>query len=154
MGLVPRLLLSAWLAFGAGTNLMAAGPPSDPPPASAVVNEPVPAAVAVTSGGAPRVGQSKRIDWLSSLEFSLSISVLVFGTLVFLAELFVIKAGLYPPNDSTKLLTVTLIIVATLFIITAGFSSEQIAPAMGLFGTVAGYLLGRTQSSTTESPHA
>lgn len=99
-------------------------------------------------GPAPSMGESKRIAWMSSLEFSLSALVLGFGVLVFLAELFVIKVGGYSPNQSTKLIAVTLIIVATLFIITAGFSSEQIAPAMGLFGTVAGYLLGRTQAAS------
>ena len=44
-------------------------------------------------------------------------------------------------------LAVTLIVVSSLFIITAGYSSEQIAPAMGLFGTIAGYLLGRYQET-------
>jgi hypothetical protein len=28
-------------------------------------------------------------------------------------------------------------------LICAGYSNDQIAPAMGLFGTLAGYLLGR-----------
>jgi hypothetical protein len=40
---------------------------------------------------------------------------------------------------------VTLIIIGTLFFITAGFDSTQIAPALGLFGTIAGYLLGKTR---------
>jgi hypothetical protein len=96
----------------------------------------------------PSRGESKRIDWLSSLEFALSSAVLIFGVLVFCAELFIIRSGAYSPNQSTKLVAVTLIIIATLFIITAGFSSEQIAPAMGLFGTVAGYLLGRSQAAS------
>ena len=39
--------------------------------------------------------------------------------------------------------TITLIIVGTMFLITAGFDSEQTSPAMALFGTIAGYLLGR-----------
>ena len=46
---------------------------------------------------------------------------------------------------------VTLILVGTLFAITAGFSAEDIGPALGLFGTVAGYLLGRrTQPPRTK----
>lgn len=89
---------------------------------------------------------------MNSLEFSLSASVLVFGALLFIAELVVIRSAKYSPDQSTKLLAVTLIIVATLFIITAGFSSEQIAPAMGLFGTVAGYLLGRAQAQEQSAP--
>ncbi|MDX1617310.1 MAG: hypothetical protein R3224_00890 [Balneolaceae bacterium] len=38
---------------------------------------------------------------------------------------------------------VTLIITAALFLIAAGFSNDQIASALGLLGTIAGYLLGR-----------
>jgi hypothetical protein len=38
---------------------------------------------------------------------------------------------------------ITLIIIGTMVLICAGYSNDQIAPAMGLFGTVAGYLLGR-----------
>jgi len=36
-----------------------------------------------------------------------------------------------------------LVIISTFFVITAGFGNEQIAPAIGLFGTDVGYLLGR-----------
>jgi hypothetical protein len=46
---------------------------------------------------------------------------------------------------------VTLIIVGTLFAITAGFDSNQIAPAMGLFGTIAGYLLGKRATLSEKS---
>jgi len=36
-----------------------------------------------------------------------------------------------------------MIIVGSLILISSGYSSNQIGPAMGLFGTVAGYLIGR-----------
>jgi hypothetical protein len=97
----------------------------------------------------PKIGTQSRFNWMSSYEFALSSIVLIFGALLFAAELAIIKFTRYSPDQSTKLVAVTLIIVATLFIITAGFSSEQIAPAMGLFGTVAGYLLGRSQNEVT-----
>lgn len=51
------------------------------------------------------------------------------------------------PEDSLRIFGVTLILVGTLFFITAGFDSEQIAPALGLFGTIAGYLLGRNKQT-------
>jgi hypothetical protein len=36
-----------------------------------------------------------------------------------------------------------------MFLITAGYTSDQIAPMIGLLGTIAGYLLGKsTQGST------
>lgn len=95
----------------------------------------------------PKVGSSKRIGWLSSIEFWLSISVLVFGLIFLMIGRSVIQSTGFSPDDVNKLLAVTLIVIATLFIITAGYDSEQIAPAMGLFGTVAGYLLGKTSQA-------
>jgi len=35
-------------------------------------------------------------------------------------------------------------------LITAGYSNDQIAPAVGLLGTIAGYLLGRIQHSNQQ----
>ena len=92
---------------------------------------------------APKTGKSSPVGWFSSLELWLSLSVLCFGLITLAIEITVIKAGTFKPDDSIKLLAVTLIVISTLFIITAGFDSEQIAPAMGLFGTVAGYMLGK-----------
>ena len=46
------------------------------------------------------------------------------------------------PEDILRIVVTTLVICGTLFFVAAGFSSEQIAPAIGLFGTVVGYLLG------------
>jgi hypothetical protein len=48
--------------------------------------------------------------------------------------------------DIMKTFTVTLIIIGTMLLISSGFNSEQIAPAFGLFGTIAGYLIGREES--------
>lgn len=86
------------------------------------------------------------VTWLSNYEFWMSSAVLVFGLLLFVAELYLMKIISFQPEQAIKLMAVTLIVISTLFIITAGFSSEQIAPAMGLFGTVAGYMLGRAQA--------
>jgi MFS family permease len=99
----------------------------------------------------PPKGSSAKVGWLSSLEFWMSATVLAFGLLVFMVEVSVIRSTRFAPDQATKLLAVTLIIVSTLFIITAGFDSEQIAPAMGLFGTVAGYMLGRASEKPPEN---
>lgn len=42
-----------------------------------------------------------------------------------------------------RTLATTLIITFAVFLIVAGYSDQQIAPAMGLLGTIAGYLLGK-----------
>jgi uncharacterized membrane protein YciS (DUF1049 family) len=84
---------------------------------------------------------------LSRLEFTLSMTVLAFGLLVILLEIFLIKNKKISSEDTIKFIIITLIITSTLFLITAGYSNDQIAPAVGLLGTIAGYLLGRIQNS-------
>jgi hypothetical protein len=56
------------------------------------------------------------------------------------------------PADILRVFSLTLIIVGTIFALTSGFDSQQIAPAIGLFGTLAGYLLGRHQSTEVDNP--
>ncbi|QTA83229.1 Uncharacterized protein dnl_56240 [Desulfonema limicola] len=48
--------------------------------------------------------------------------------------------------NSTRSVGFTLVIVSGLFLITAGYSQEQISPMIGLLGTTAGYLLGKTET--------
>ena len=73
--------------------------------------------------------------WLSGM--ILSFSLIVIGLISYL-----IKLG----SDLELLLKVfgtILIIVAAVFLIVAGYSEKQIAPVIGLLGTLAGYLLGK-----------
>ena len=98
----------------------------------------------------PKTGKSSAVGWLSSLEFWMSFIVLTFGLLVFSIEIIMVRLTKFQPEQTIKLLAVTLIVISTLFIITAGFDSEQIAPAMGLFGTIAGYMLGRASGKPGE----
>lgn len=90
---------------------------------------------------------------LTMLEFFLSILVLVFGLGVILFETILIRTHKVSIEVSFKFLTITLIITSTLFLITAGYSNNQIAPAVGLLGTIAGYLLGKgTSQLKPDSP--
>lgn len=84
---------------------------------------------------------------LSRLEFQLSLFVLGFGVMIILLEIFLIKANKISPEEAVKFILVTIIIVSTLFLITAGYSNDQIAPAVGLLGTIAGYLLGKASQN-------
>lgn len=84
---------------------------------------------------------------LSSFEFWLSVIILSFTLIFVLAEVWLIRSNLLSAESSLRAILVTLIIGATLFLITAGYSNDQIAPAMGLFGTIAGYLLGKNTSA-------
>jgi hypothetical protein len=91
---------------------------------------------------------------LSSLEFWLSVTTIIFTILIVAAEFYMIaksKHISYRPDDVLRLIITTIIIGGTLFFLAAGFSSQQIAPAVGLFGTVVGYLLGSAERSRSGS---
>jgi hypothetical protein len=91
-------------------------------------------------------------SFLTAFEFWLCLIVLIFGAVVLIFEYCLVKGVKHDSEDILRICTITLIVIGTLFAITAGFSAEQIAPAMGLFGTVAGYLLGRRSVEKREIP--
>jgi hypothetical protein len=93
-----------------------------------------------------RVGETSGLT--TRFEFWLSLEVLIFGTIVIVLQHFQMRGRAITSQDGLRVYAITLILVGALFIITAGFDSSQIAPAMGLFGTIAGYLLGRVDSKT------
>ena len=83
--------------------------------------------------------------------FYLSCSLLLFGLVVLLLIGYLIKTGKDPEALLRSFGTILIIIVAV-FLIVAGYSEKQIAPVIGLLGTVAGYLLGKSQSTRKEEP--
>jgi hypothetical protein len=95
--------------------------------------------------------QSDKVSLLSINEFVLSLIVLLFGIFVIALQTIIIRKSEFNANDIVKIYGLSFIIIATLFIITAGYDSEQIAPAMGLFGTIAGYILGRNELGKKET---
>jgi hypothetical protein len=86
-------------------------------------------------------------NFLSRTEGELSLLVIALGLIVIVALFFTLRSKQASADDAIRAYTVTLIITGTMVLICAGYSNDQIAPAMGLFGTVAGYLLGRRGSS-------
>lgn len=82
----------------------------------------------------------------SPLETYLSIGVLGFCVLVLGLEVLVMLRTRVTWGPTTvRIFGLTLVINSGLFLITAGYSQDQIAPMMGLLGTIAGYLLARTE---------
>jgi hypothetical protein len=94
-------------------------------------------------GGTSSPGTPTLSPFLSDLEYRLAIAVLVFGAVIVAAQFWVMRRGA-STEEVLKGFALTLIIIGTLFLIVAGYSNNQIAPAVGLFGTLAGYLLGKT----------
>ena len=80
---------------------------------------------------------------LHSYEFYLCLVVVCFGVTLILIYTVLFLAGRINSDQIVKMSIITVIIFATLFLITCGYDNNQIAPATGLFGTIAGYLLGK-----------
>lgn len=87
--------------------------------------------------------------WSTENAMTMSGTVLLFGTLICVICAILLARG---GNADTILRTfgTILIIISSLFLVVAGYSDQQIAPVMGLLGTIAGYLLGK--SSEKKSP--
>jgi len=95
--------------------------------------------------------------FLGGYEFKLTVIVSIIACCALFLEFWLLRnvKGI-KAEDILRVFGVTLIILGTLFFVTAGFNANQVAPAIGLFGTVAGYLLGRSirhnESPTNEMP--
>lgn len=82
--------------------------------------------------------------WSVQSAMTISAAVLIFGLLVLvLAAMYMRKAS----DSHVRLFATMLIVVMAVFLIVAGYSDTQIAPAFGLLGTIAGYLLGKDAST-------
>lgn len=82
----------------------------------------------------------------------LSLCLLVFSMIVFSLMTYLIKIG-KQPDQILKVFGSVLIVVAAVFLIVAGYSEKQISPVIGLLGTVAGYILGRSnEKRNTHEP--
>jgi hypothetical protein len=105
----------------------------------------------------PDIGTELRSRTLTSGELSLSWGVLAFGAVLIGLEILVmlkLKKGW--GTNNIRITGLTLIITASLFLLTAGYSATQVGPVMGLLGTIAGYLLGKSEgvNRTNESTDA
>lgn len=79
--------------------------------------------------------------WSSKDVFVSSSMILLFGFFLF-CIMAVLVAKKHHAMDVIRLCSLPLIIVSAIFLVVVGYSAEQIAPVMGLLGSIAGYLLG------------
>ncbi len=78
--------------------------------------------------------------WLYSLAFA------IFGLISMLLVAFLIYKDKDPWSCIRCIGTITIIVMAGLLVI-GGYSPEQISAVIGLLGTIAGYMLGKTDGS-------
>ena len=97
----------------------------------------------------PQLANVEEGGWLSGREFLLSLLILSFGIVLILLIILAKKiGGIEISSDQfLRLVSIILIIISSLLIISSGFNDKQISSVVGLLGTLAGYLLGRRDSS-------
>ncbi len=117
--------------------------------ASAIVLFPT-AAIAAGNDTGP-VTPSQEVAVRGTSDFAPTLTQLYelgFVALIGLATLAVQAAMLFRSNasvqDTTRMTMVTLIITLAVGTLVMGYDERQIAPVLGLFGSIVGYLLGRS----------
>ena len=91
-------------------------------------------------------------SYLSSREFVTSITVLVFGTIMVVVASLLLTIGRQAIEPIIRLFALIIIVSGTLFLVAAGYNASEIAPSLGLLGSIAGYLLGRGAHNATSKP--
>jgi len=94
----------------------------------------------------PNIAAANIANPMSSFEFTLSILVLIFGLLVLLMIAILSYKKVIGSDQIFKCIIITLIIIASLLLITAGYSNNQITGITGIMGSIAGYLLGKSNN--------
>ncbi len=78
-------------------------------------------------------------------EFDFTILIALFGCLA-LAFLYLLSRRMQDVSHVLRMYVVTIIVVGALMVVSSTYATNQIAPIVGLFGTIAGYVLGRSDS--------
>lgn len=97
-----------------------------------------------TEAGSTQPSSESNNNWSPRETMTMSGAALAYSLVVLLVAAAIAR-GLKSPEQAIRLFTVVLIINSAVFFIVAGYSSQQIAPAFGLLGTMAGYVLGKSQ---------
>lgn len=89
--------------------------------------------------------------WSNQSAMTISAVVLVFGFLVLCLATYLINSG-RRSESVLRLFGTVLIVISAVFLVVAGYSDTQIAPVMGLLGTIVGYLLGKDTRAPEPPP--
>ncbi|MBD5803568.1 hypothetical protein AZOA_30090 [Azoarcus sp. Aa7] len=81
--------------------------------------------------------------WSNQNAMTMSAVVLIFGIVVLVLCAGLMRSSRPSSEAILRVFGTVLIITGALFLVVAGYTDQQVAPVMGLLGTLAGYLLGK-----------
>lgn len=87
--------------------------------------------------------------WRADQAMTISAVVLVFGVFVLLLAAVLLRRTQVSADSVLRVFGTVLIIICAIFLVVAGYTDQQMGPVMGLLGTIAGYLLGKSSNSTS-----
>jgi hypothetical protein len=90
--------------------------------------------------------------WDSKIVETLTWGVLGFATIVVVLMTILLYRKDANGQQTLKCFGLVLIITFSSILLIVGYSSEQLTPIVGLFGAIAGYLLGKDHAATATAP--
>lgn len=81
----------------------------------------------------------------------LTLIVFAFGLITLAVFYFILHSG-KSTEFLVRMYVIIILVFGTLLVVSSNYSSEQITPVVGFFGTIAGYLLGRGDRTTAPEP--
>jgi succinate-acetate transporter protein len=101
----------------------------------------------ISIDASPKTNQPQNTWWSVTNAMTISVAVLFYGAFTLILAALLIKSG-KSSESVLRIFGTILIIIVAVFLVVAGYSNDQIAPVIGLLGTLAGYLLGKGESSS------
>lgn len=86
----------------------------------------------------------------SAGELRLTIVIFVFGMIALLGFAMILRTRRATPFV-LRMYVILILVFGTLLIVSSAYTTAQIAPVVGFFGTIAGYLLGKTETKGASS---
>jgi len=99
-------------------------------------------AEAIAPAAAAAIRQSG--DFFSLEEIQLTVLIFVFGLISMAVFYMLLRIEAATPYV-LRLYVIIILVFGTLLVVSSSYSTSQIAPVVGFFGTIAGYLLGKSE---------
>jgi hypothetical protein len=89
--------------------------------------------------------------WSQDLVILLGAGIICFSVITFLLVALLMWRSNAQPHHILRVFGILSILALSAFLMVVGYSNEQLTPIVGLFGAVAGYLLGKDAGSDRNS---